>query len=125
MMRSKDAAVDHEILDDGERFGAPGLQVNLVAILEMAHVQLANGCALEPAVGFAVDHEAAHAANAFAAIVIESDGIFALGNKAFVDNVEHLEEGHVLVDVGSIVTDHAALILGILLAPDVKNKFHL
>ena len=94
------AAVDDEILDDGESFGAPGLEINFVAVFEVAHVKLANGGALESAMGFAVDHHAAHAADAFAAIVIESDGIFTLFDQAFVEDVEHFEEGHVLVDVG-------------------------
>ena len=73
----------------------------------------------------AVDHHAAHTANPFAAIVIECDGIFALGNKALVDDVEHFQKGHVLADVGGIVADHAAGIRGIFLSPDVKGEFHL
>ena len=94
------AAVDGEILDDGKGFGAPGLEIDLVAILEVAHVKLADGGALEAAVGFAVDHKAAHAADAFAAIVVEGDGVFALGDEGFVEDVEHFEERHMLVDVG-------------------------
>ncbi len=83
----------------GKRLGAPWLQINLVAIFEMTHVKLANRGAFEAAMGFAVDHHAAHAADAFAAIVVESDGIFALGDQALVDNIEHFEERHVFVDV--------------------------
>ena len=93
------AAVDHQILDDREGFGAPGLEVELVAVLEVAHVQLADGGAALGAVGDAVDHEAAGAADAFAAIVLEGDGVFAVGDEAFVDDVEHLEERHVGIDV--------------------------
>ena len=36
-------AVDDQVLDDRESFGAPGLEVEHVAVLEMAHVQLADG----------------------------------------------------------------------------------
>ena len=105
------AAVHGEILDDGKGLGAPGLEVDLVAVFEVAHVELADGGALEAAVGFAVDHDAAHAADAFAAIVVEGDGIFALLDEALVEDVEHFEEGHVLVDVGDVVADHAAFVL--------------
>jgi hypothetical protein len=31
----------------------------------------------------------------------------------------------VRVDVGALVTDHAAGVLGVFLAPDVKCEFHL
>ena len=44
----------------------------------------------------AVDHHAAHAADAFAAIVVEGDRLLALLDQALVDDVEHLEERHVL-----------------------------
>ena len=47
------------------------------------------------AVGDAVDHEAAHAADAFAAVVIEGDRLFALVDERLVEHVEHLEERHV------------------------------
>src|SRR5208282_3623216 len=50
------AAVYGEIFDDGEGFGAPRLEVDFVAVLEVAHVKLADGGAREAAVGFAVDH---------------------------------------------------------------------
>jgi hypothetical protein len=46
-------------------------------------------------VGHAVDDHAARAADALAAVVVEGDGILALGDEALVHDVEHLEEGHV------------------------------
>ena len=72
------AAVHDQILDHREGLGAPRLQIKFIAIFEMAHVKLADGGALEPAVRLAIDHEAARAADAFAAIVVESDRVFAL-----------------------------------------------
>jgi hypothetical protein len=45
------AAVDGEVLDDRERGGAPGLDGDLVAVLELAHVELAGGGAFCGAVG--------------------------------------------------------------------------
>ena len=51
------------------------------------------------AVRHAVDHAAAHAADAFAAIVVEGDRLFALGDQVLVQHVEHFEERHVSADV--------------------------
>lgn len=118
-------AIDSEVFDHRKCFGTPGLEVEHVAVFEMPHVQLAHRGARETTVSFAVDHEPAHTADAFAAIVIEGDGIFALGDKGFVENIEHFKEGHVLVHVGVLVAHHAAFVLGIFLAPDVESEFHL
>jgi hypothetical protein len=64
------------------------------------HVQLADrGAALRP-VRQAVDHEAAAAADALAAVVLEGHRLFALVDQVFVQHVEHLEERHVLVTLG-------------------------
>src|SRR6476660_2108566 len=117
-------AVYDEVLDDREGFGAPGFEVDHVTVFEVAHVKLADGGAFEAAVGFTVDHHATHAADAFAAIVVEGDGVRALGDEALIEDIEHLEKGHVLADVGNVVADHTAGILGIFLAPDVKSEVH-
>ncbi len=117
-------AVYGKVFDDGEGFGAPRFEIDHATIIEVAHVKLADGSALEAAMSLAIDHEAAHAADAFAAIVVEGDGIFTLVDEGFVEDVEHFEEGHVLIDVGKVVADHAAAVLGIFLTPDVKSEFH-
>jgi hypothetical protein len=57
--------------------------------------------------------------------MIEGNRIFALMDEGFVEDVEHFEKRHVRVDVGALVTDHAAGVLGVFLAPDVKCEFHL
>ena len=46
--------------------------------LELAHVQLAGGRAPLRAVGLAVDHQPAGAADALAAVVVEGDRLLAL-----------------------------------------------
>ena len=118
------AAVHHQVLDHRERARAPRLQVQLVAVLEVAHVKLAErGAGLRP-VRDAVDHAAAHAADALAAIVVERHRLFALGDEVLVEHVEHFEERHVLVDVGHLVAHHAALIVRVLLPPDVEDDSH-
>ena len=102
------AAVHDQVLDDREGLGAPRLQVQLVAILEVAHVELAERRAGQRAVRHAVDHAAAHAADAFAAIVVERHRLLALRDQVLVEHVEHLQERHVLVDVRDFVAHHAA-----------------
>ena len=95
MMRSNGTSVDDEILEYGERTGAPRLDPQLLAVLEVAHVQLACGRGALGSVGDAVDNETAHAADAFAAVVVEGDRVFAVGDQALVHDVEHFEERHV------------------------------
>jgi hypothetical protein len=86
------AAVDDEVLDDRERVGAEGLDRDHVAVGEAAHVQLAGRrLAIRP-VRAAVDHEAARAADPFAAVVVEGHGVSTLREQALVQDVEHLEE---------------------------------
>ena len=75
------AAVDDQILDDRKRFCAPRFEVQNVAVLEVAHVELANRRCRLRTVRDAVDHESARTANSFAAIVIESDRFFALRDR--------------------------------------------
>ena len=48
-------------------------------------------------VGDAVDHEAAGAADAFAAIVLEGDGLFALFDQTLVEHVEALQHRHLRI----------------------------
>ena len=67
--------------------------------LKLPHVQLTCGGGALRSVGNAVDNEPAHAADAFAAVVVEGDRIFAVGDEPFVHDVEHFEERHVLADV--------------------------
>src|SRR4029079_14067519 len=62
------AAVHDQILHDWKRLGAPRLDDDRLAVLEATHVQLADRGPTVGAVRHAVDDEAAHAADAFAAV---------------------------------------------------------
>ena len=117
-------AVDAEVLDDRERVGPPGLDDDLVAVLEGAHVQLAGRGDLG-AVRLAVDHQATHAADALAAVGVERDGFLALGVQLLVEDVEHLEERHVGGDRVELVGLHGACGLRVRLAPDLEGQSHL
>ena len=92
---------------------------------EAAHVELAGGRPVARAVRPAVDDDAAGAADALAAVVVEGDRVLALLDQALVDDVEHLEERHVRADVGRLVGDEAARRLRVLLPPDLERDLHL
>jgi hypothetical protein len=87
-------------------------------------VQLAGGGLLRP-VRAAVDHHAAGAADAFAAVVVEGDRLFAAQHEVFVEDVEHLQERHVRADVVDRVGDHGAVGVGAFLAPDAHGELHV
>src|SRR5690606_34403253 len=114
------AAIDAEVAQDGERGRAPRLDPELVAIAEVAHVELADGRAREGAVRLAIDHEAARTADALAAVVVEGDRFPALADELLVHDVEHLEEGHVLGHVLRDVLLEAAGIVRSALTPHVQ-----
>ena len=87
-------AVDDEVLDEREPGRAPRLDRDDVAVGELAAVELARrGAALRP-VRLAVDHEAAGAADALAAVALERDRVLVLQGQALVEEVEHLQERH-------------------------------
>ena len=113
-------AVHHQVADDGEGFGTPRLNPNLVAVVELAHVKLAGGDAIVVAVGTTIDIEAAHAADAFATVVVETDGVGdAVVGEFLVELVEHLEERAVGADVVDFVGLEVSLGTGVLLPPDM------
>ena len=112
--------VHHEVADDGEGLGAPWLDPDVVAILELAHVELAGGDAVVVAMGSAVDVESAHAANALAAVVVEAHGMCdAVVDKPLVQDVEHLKEGTIRRDVVDGVGLEMTLGTGIFLSPNM------
>ena len=63
------------------------------------------------AVGDAVDHEATGAADAFAAIVLEGDRLFALFDQLFIQHIEAFENRHVGVDIVHYVADELARLI--------------
>lgn len=113
-------AVHDEVFHDREGARAPGLDGDGLAVLEVAHVQLAGGDAGQRAVGHAVDGHRAHAADAFAAVVVEGDGVAAGEDDLLVEQVHHLEEGGVLGDVRDLVVLELAFGAG--LAPHAEGE---
>jgi hypothetical protein len=86
-------------------------------------MKLADRRAGPGAMSDTVDHEPAGAADAFAAIVVESDRFFAFRCQRFVQNVEHLQKRHVLGGFDGVL-DHFAGLRGAFLAPDMQSEFH-
>ena len=116
----KCGAVHHKVLNDREGLGAPWLNPNVVTVLELPHVELAGGDAVVIAVGTTVDIEPAHAANAFATVVVEAHGMGdVVVDEPFVQDVEHLKEGTIRRDVVDGVGLEMALGAGVLLTPNM------
>ena len=112
--------VYYEVADDREGLGSPWFDPDVVAILELPHVELAGGDAVVIAVGTTVDIESAHATDAFAAVVVEAHGMRdAVVDEPLVQDVEHLKEGTIRRDVVDGVGLEMALGAGVLLTPDM------
>ena len=113
-------AVHHKVADDGEGLGTPRLNPDLIAIMELAHMELARGDTIVVAVGTAIDVEAAHAADTFTAVVVETDGMgYAVVDELLVEDVEHLKERAFRRNVIEMVGLEMAFGAGIFLTPDM------
>ena len=112
--------VDHKVADYGEGSRTPRFDSDGIAVVELAHVELAGGDALHGAVGMAVDVERAHAADAFAAVVVKYDGFFAFLYKLLVEHVEHLEEARAGRNVVERVIDELSFLFGTTLTPNFQ-----
>src|SRR5690606_17563626 len=75
-------------------------------------------------VGHAVDDQAAHAADALAAVAVEGDRLLALLDELLVEDVEHLQEGHIRLDVIDRVVFKTARLVGARLPPDPQVILH-
>jgi hypothetical protein len=95
-----------------------------IAVLEGAHVQLAGRGDLR-AVRHAVDDDAARAADALATVVVERHRLLAGLEQLLVEDVEHLEERHVVADVVELVGVQLPLGVSVCLAPHVDGDLHL
>ena len=88
----------------------------------MAHMQLAQGGFPFRAVGPAVDHGAAHAADPFPAIMVKGNGLLALQGEPLIDNVQHFQEGGVRRNILGLVGFQAARRLRPGLPPDFQGE---
>ena len=77
--------------------------------------------ALRP-VRLTVDHECARPADALPAVVLERDGVLALGDQSLVEDVEQLEERSILADLVDVVLLEAPSGVRTVLAPHLERQ---
>ncbi len=83
-------------------------------------MELACGDALHGTVGVTVDVERAHAADAFAAVAVEYDGLFVLFDELLIEHVEHFEKAAVGRNVIEVIVDEPAFFFGTALTPNFQ-----
>ena len=72
----------------------------------------------------AVHQEPTGPADSLTAVRVEGDRILAFGNQALVDDVEHLEEGHIRRDLFDDVVDELAVSSRAGLTPHLQEDTH-
>ena len=117
--------VHHQVPDQREPGGPPGLDRDRRPVLELPHVQLAGGGAGLRTVRLAIDHHAAAATDPLPAVMVEGDRLLALGEKPLIEDVEHLEERHLLGDAVDLIGLEPSRRIGPDLSPDLENEVHL
>ena len=112
--------VHHEVAYNWERLGTPRLNPNVVAIMELAHVELAGGDAVVVTMRATVDIQAAHATDTLSTVIIEAHG---MGNvvvdELLVQDVKHLKERTIGRDAFQRIGLKMALGAGVLLSPNM------
>ena len=120
----KGLTIHDEVLDHREGGGAPRLHGDGGARLEVTHEQLAGGHLVVRTVGAAVHIQGAGAADALAAVMVEGDGLHALADELVIEDVQHLQEGGILLHVGDMIGLETTLGFGVLLTPHFHVIFH-
>ena len=85
-------------------------------------MQLAGGGCTLWAVGNAVNHQRASSANTFAAVVVEDNRFFVVGDEALVQHVEQLEERCLVADFVDVVCLEVARVGWAALAPHLEGE---
>ena len=112
--------VHHKVTNDRERLGAPRFNPNVIAVMELAHVELTGGDAVVVAMRATVDIESAHAADALATVVVETHGVGnVVVDELLIQDVKHLKEGAVGRDAFQRIGLEMALGAGVLLSPNM------
>src|SRR5690606_29588782 len=83
----KGTPVHYQILDDWECRSTPRFNPDLITILEMAHMQLADSCVLVSTMSNTVNHEAAGTTDSFTTIMLKCDGFITLVDQLFIDDI--------------------------------------
>ena len=83
-------------------------------------MELACGDALYGTVGMSVDVERAHAADAFAAVVVEHYGFLTALYQKLVEHVEHFEEAASCRNVVEVIVDELSFLFWTTLTPNFQ-----
>ena len=119
-------AIDDEVAQHRERRRAPRLEPERVAVLEVPHVQLAHGRVAERAVGLAVDEEAAHAADALAAVASRTRrGPCPPSTSRWFSTSSISRKDMCSLTSGTSYRSKLAGVARVLLPPDVEGDPHL
>ena len=122
-------AVHHQVAHYGEGCRAPGLDSDLLLVVEFAHVELAGGDTLHRAVGMAVDIQRAHAADTLAAVVVEHYRLLTLVYQLLIEHVKHLQERAAGRHVFYAIFDELARLFRTTLTPNLQVyidcRFHM
>jgi len=84
----------------------------------MSHSKFAGSSGGIGAMGYAVDYQRTGAADSFPAVMIEMDGVYPFLDQFLVNNIKHLQNGHTLHDVMSLVGFQPSFVLCVFLPPD-------
>jgi hypothetical protein len=84
-------------------------------------MELAQGGLFLRTMGYAVDHSPTHAADAFTAVVIESDWLKSFESEPFIQHVDHFQERTVGADILESMFLKSAFRQGAVLSPN----FHI
>jgi hypothetical protein len=76
------------------------------------------------AVGFAIDDQRAGSADAFTTVMVEGDRFLSLESQVFIHHIQHLQKGHVGIELRGFIGLESAGIRGVLLSPDFESDFH-
>jgi hypothetical protein len=87
-----EGTIDHQVFNNGKRFGPPGFDDDRLPVPKTAHIQLARRGATAWAVGATIDHQATTTTDAFPAIVFEGNRLLSLGFQPVIDHIEHFEK---------------------------------
>ena len=119
------AAVDDQVAHDGKARARQGSSHSSSPSRKLRRCSWHTVVRAPRAVRDAVDHEAARAADALAAIALERDRLAALAREALVQHVEHLEERHVRRSVVDLVAHEPARLGRGALPPHVQTSASL
>ena len=108
----------------GSPLAPPVASGRRVPVAQAADPQESQSFPAPASVRHSVDQKAACAANSLATIMLEGYRGFALGLKIFIEEIEHLEKGHVGRHPLHLIGGKRTGRLGVQLPPDFECQVH-